>query len=338
MVTISNINILMASCAFATVKAVQFDWLSRSNVSSAGDKNISRPSAIDKKLQQELAVIMNEEALIKAIMSDDATACKHVLKLGADPTKVMSKQSYDRGFYSGLEYSREYCARTPYLNAQNPMFVALFYNKIKAFKALLEWRYLTADDVNFLDANGDTLIFFALRTALKHNLDDAPELISLLVEKGAEVTLENKNKDSPMSLAMSNISSACSRNDNACANSLDVMRVMFLTGARRKRSSHGGETELFHAIRHSTTDQPSIDALNALISMKEVDVNAQNMDGETPIFAAVRYEKPVAFRALIANGADLEHLRSIRSELKKNLANKIFGFEARCDFWLKLGW
>ena len=26
------------------------------------------------------------------------------------------------------------------------------------------------------------------------------------------------------------------------------------------------------------------------------------------------------------------------ARLKKNLANKIFGYLARCEFWLKLGW
>ena len=31
-------------------------------------------------------------------------------------------------------------------------------------------------------------------------------------------------------------------------------------------------------------------------------------------------------------------LAAAEAELKKNLANKIFGYLARCEFWLKLGW
>ena len=33
-----------------------------------------------------------------------------------------------------------------------------------------------------------------------------------------------------------------------------------------------------------------------------------------------------------------DHQRFFRSELKKNLANKIFGYLARCEFWLKIRW
>ena len=43
------------------------------------------------------------------------------------------------------------------------------------------------------------------------------------------------------------------------------------------------------------------------------------------------------FGGATGNGFDELH-RHLKDKLKKNLANKIFGYLARCEFWLKLGW
>jgi len=41
---------------------------------------------------------------------------------------------------------------------------------------------------------------------------------------------------------------------------------------------------------------------------------------------------------MVDRGEQLNNLDDKSQELKKNLANKIFGYLARCEFWLKLRW
>ena len=243
-----------------------------------------------------------EQSLINAISVDNVEACQRIISLGASPKQFINPRN------EHLE--------------QSPIFFAVKQDKMGAFNFLTAFPSVNADDINFSDRSGHTPIFFAVKNT---NV----EMVSSLIAKGGHANHRSHFGEGPICWAARAASEkTLSENGkdihcmpNTMKKYIKIMRALISGGADTNESCvrpsvdwkmtnlHGkDEPPIFFAIRHNVVEDPSHnDDLLALIAMEQVDVNAQNGVGETPIFAAVERINAPAMRALLNRGANIKH-------------------------------
>ena len=136
------------------------------------------------------------------------------------------------------------------------------------------------------------------RTALMHANTAAK--VKLLVDAGANVEMKDKEGQTALMKAASN--------GNA-----DVVTALLENGANVNAADNKGTNALLFALdsenyvlgdERKTLPERRLEAARRLLVAKSINVNAQNVDGETPLLRAVRLESVGIVKALLDHGAD----------------------------------
>lgn len=167
-------------------------------------------------------------------------------------------------------------------------------------------------DVNRALPDNSSLLAWAVET-------QTPELVSLLLDKGATADIANGNRFSPMILACrygnpdiinalldhgGNPNSAIDDGTTAfqlCAGSAstDILARMINEGARISAANSAGQTALMWAANFGNTAN-----LNFLIEAG-ADINAQTQQGYSPLFFAIKSQNLDTVKTAISSGANV---------------------------------
>lgn len=167
-------------------------------------------------------------------------------------------------------------------------------------------------DVNHGLADNSSLLAWAVET-------QEPQLVSLLLEKGAKVQLANSNRFTPIIQACrygnteiinalldkgADANSTIEDGTSAfqlCAGSAateDLVRMVSL-GANISAQNSDGQTALMWAANFA-----KVENLNYLVS-KGANINQQSQQGYSPLFFAIKSHNLEVIKAAISHGADL---------------------------------
>ena len=115
-------------------------------------------------------------------------------------------------------------------------------------------------------------------------------VVQLLLDRGANVNMEDKGQLTPLHLA-------------SYYGRLDIVRVLLSHGARVNAKGEQGQTAL-HLVLDG--NRSGIDAVGIVRLLLEngADVNAQDSNNETPLHLACNYGKDVIGRVLLIHGAN----------------------------------
>ena len=127
-------------------------------------------------------------------------------------------------------------------------------------------------------------------TSLHYAAGNATDMITLLIDKGAEVDARDDRGFTPLRFAAGS------------SNNPEVLRTLIRAGANVNATSRNGGTPLFSAA--ATNENPEI--FTVLINAGAT-VNVQNLNGSTPLSMAAQFNKnPEIVRVLINAGAKLD--------------------------------
>lgn len=107
-----------------------------------------------------------------------------------------------------------------------PLHLAVRLNYVDCADALLRYRYF----INVTDRAGDT----ALHMAVQIDDESRDEMVALLLKKGANLSRRNKNKDTPLHIAVRR-------------NALSTVRLLVSKGADLTKLNASGQTPLEYA-------------------------------------------------------------------------------------------
>lgn len=137
-------------------------------------------------------------------------------------------------------------------------------------------RYLieAGSDVNARNKDGDSVLLIAVQK----NRKDAGEI---LIEKGADIFATNTQNNSPLRIALT-------RGGN--------LQDWIINSKTLNTTDGSGNTPLHYAAEWQLND-----AITSLIQ-RGAKVTAENANGETPLFSAVKGNSPQTIRILVDNG------------------------------------
>ena len=137
------------------------------------------------------------------------------------------------------------------------------------------------------------------RTALMHANTAAK--VRLLVKNGADVEASDEQGETALM-------KAAARGEAA------VVRALVESGANVNAKDNNGATALLHSLSRDyygyygddarTLPQRRLEVARQIVLVKDVDLNAQNSNGETALMRAVRLENVGMIKSLLARGAD----------------------------------
>lgn len=113
------------------------------------------------------------------------------------------------------------------------------------------------------------------------------EVCYLLVEGGAKVDAQDKSLRTPLLEAIVN-------------SHVDIVRYLIQSGASVYHSEEDGSTGLHHAAKLG-----NLEIVTLLLGTGQVDVNAQDSGGWTPVIWAAEHRHMAVIRALLDRGADV---------------------------------
>lgn len=145
-------------------------------------------------------------------------------------------------------------------------------------------------DVNALNKNGDSALFLA---AQRNKAAEG----SLLIEKGADIFVTNRQNNSPLRIAL--------------ADGSPIMDWL-ITSSTLNRLDGTGNTPLHYAAEWD------FDAATLTLIKKGARINAENANGETPLFLAVKADCPTLIKTLIDNGAVYDPVSSLARDNRGN--------------------
>jgi len=182
--------------------------------------------------------------------------------------------------------------------------------------AKLETYLKKGGDANARDEHNRTLLMLAA-------LGSHPELVKLLVDKGADVNASDGSRTPLMFALLGNPTADDAKTlkvaqttmtFSGSGRDLDVIRVLIDKGAdvnaKEKGPYGGGKTPLMQELGHRFTQGDNkLDRVRLLLD-KGADVNAHDMFGETPLLMALsRFEvelyTPELVKCLVDKGADV---------------------------------
>lgn len=141
-------------------------------------------------------------------------------------------------------------------------------------------------NIVILSAGGNTALLIALVGAWTGpNVQTPAEIASMLIESGADPNVVNADGTTPLSLAV-------------FANRVDLIKMLVERGADINEKNKGGQTLLMRVV--------GSDALNYLLTLPGIDIDATDNNGWTALMHAARWKAGEAriISALLAAGAD----------------------------------
>lgn len=143
---------------------------------------------------------------------------------------------------------------------------------------------INSKTLNMTDGSGNTPLHYAA----EWQLNDA---IISLIQKGAKVTAENANGESPLFSATK-------------GNNSRTIQILVDNGAIVDSADNHARDNLGNTPLHAAVKWNALESAKTLISLG-VDVNAQNLSGKTALSEACRSAKTEMAVLLIENGADI---------------------------------
>lgn len=160
--------------------------------------------------------------------------------------------------------------------AHTPLHRAATEDHLECFKALAD----AGADLNVADKDGDRLAFFAYA----HKKFD---FLNLLVHKGVDLNAKDKNGETLLNYA--------TRDGN-----LQLVKLLLEKGALVNGCNKMNKTPL-----HIAAETVNLQCVKLLAANKEVDFNAKDVNGESPLFYATKSGDIEIQRFMISKGADL---------------------------------
>ena len=153
-------------------------------------------------------------------------------------------------------------------------------------------------------------------------LDRKPEIVKLLIEKGANVNETDGSNKTPLFIAIET------------AESDNIVNILLKNGADVNHKDINGETPLFLAIKNDysgriTVEEGSASVTGVLIQLLiyyGANVNEKNNKDETPLFIASAMGDDLKVRTLIKNGADVNETNKL-GETALYEAAKYLGYD-----------
>lgn len=135
---------------------------------------------------------------------------------------------------------------------------------------------------------GGTPLHFAVKKG-------KPEMIKLLIEKGADVNAKDEQGDTPLFAAV------CSYSEKI--KPLELMKILLDNGADIHARNNKGMTPLIYSVRFISSRDEG-DEIRFLIS-RGAEVNVKDNDGMTPLHYAVLNNNEKVVQLFISKGADI---------------------------------
>ena len=279
-----SINILIASGALvgtgeAIAIAGRIHFKNVTNKQRTYEKHMESVQTAEEQAKK-----LKQAELINAIINDKKDKCEQLLKEFAEE---FANQSPNQVMFGS--------------DAETLILFAIKQNSMSALKALTT---RVAAGVNEADSNGNTPVSVA---ATQLNA----EAITLLAQNGAGVNLEGL--DSTLRSVMDQVA-GYSRDSEKSAKHIQVMQALIAAGADANKLHDEYNTPLMCAIRNSANDDLNDEALNALIGMKEVDVQNDQIRSSA-MFLALSRKSASVILALLAKGFDEVKFNHIVSKI-----------------------
>lgn len=199
--------------------------------------------------------------LITAVQYDNLEIVKFLVENGADV-------NWEKCEIVTSNYNERFEYKNTVLSA------AVKRNNSEMVRYLLD-KGAIAD--NSQDKSGDTLLHIAIK-------NKNPNIVSDLINQGADVNAENKRFETPLAAAL--------QSDNET-----IISILLDNGAKLK--STGGTLTFEDAI-----DEANISIVKYFLK-QGIDINKVLKNGETPLAKAIGKENIELFKLLIENGADV---------------------------------
>lgn len=275
---------------------------------------LGKLDAVDKLIAKGVNIDYQDDrgwtALMDAIMMGRIPVVQRLLKAGANliledregNTAIhIAAMSEEKQILEDVFFELDDKDRIPMLNRQNkarktPLIAAAEEGTNTAVLFLL--KYGAGADLNIADDAGLTAIFYALQS------DRSRSIIQEFLNKGAKVEVDRPNMEgSKWSALIWALSRVPSRTENIVYTILDTPGV----DVNVVDDSDDGDdnTPLHYAVK----DNYSIGLITALLD-KGADINARNMNGETPLLTLGDEDAPEdelleKARLLLDRGADI---------------------------------
>ena len=136
-------------------------------------------------------------------------------------------------------------------------------------------------EVSHPDADGYTALHFAVQQQF-------PDVVQELIDAGADIEANNKDKSSPLLLA-------------SRSGSFDIVKMLVEAGSGVRVTDNKGDTCLPLASYFGHTE-----TVRYLVGLKDVDVNHSENNGYTALHFAVQQQFPDVVKVLIDAGAELD--------------------------------
>lgn len=208
-------------------------------------------------------------------------------------------------------------AAHPSLDVQNkdgrtPLHVAITDGSEDTVKTLLT----AGASVSQVDSLGNTPLHLACSVPL------TPPIVQLMLDRGADPKIANKNGDVPLHIAaetgdanileiLSHVTEKAALNQKNSAGNT-ALHVATLRGARaiaQKLIAIGADPNAKNADNSTAlqlaVDSDSTDLVDALVTTRAVDLDTKNNEGKTPIYTAAWRGNLASVGALIRGGANV---------------------------------
>lgn len=140
-------------------------------------------------------------------------------------------------------------------------------------------------DMNAINLNGNT--------ALMEACDINPSFAKILIDRGANVHIKNKNNETSLIFA---------------AKSKVLVKKLLLRKVDVNVISHEGETALTRSLHHNgVVSSTSSNLIAKMLLAAGADVNPKSNNAISPLMFAIRFRNPIVFD-FIKMGADIHHV------------------------------
>ena len=214
------------------------------------------------QIDERYFTVKGEPSLLEAAYSSDAAMVRKLLEEGADPNVISSE-------------------------GDTPLIIAATQGSTEISRILLEHKA----DANTKNNDGSTALLIATSA-----YTDNSELVQLLVERGADVSVTGKNGQTPLHRA-------------ARGGMVKAMRALLEHGADPNAKDKDGVTPFLALDFGSLMEEaaPTQESIELMLS-HGANVNAANAHGRTALQDAVDKPSPPLVRTLIAHGANANTL------------------------------